>query len=530
MIKKIDPFYLIIILISGLLYLPFLGSVHLFDWDEINFAECAREMIRSGNYLQLQIDFHPFFEKPPLFIWMQVLSMKSFGVNEFAARLPDALCGITTLCTLYFLGKREFNSQLAKRWVLAYAGSLLPQFYFKSGIIDPWFNLCIFLSLYQYFIFYKNKMKHIAGWRALFLSGLFLGLAVLTKGPIAAILFFILWLISLAIFRHSKKIFSREWFVFAVTLCAISGSWFFVIWNNTGSEFIHQFLNYQWRLLTTGEAGHGQPWWYHLPVILFGCFPASAFLFLKSKNISESDSQKIWKQMMWVLFFIVLILFSIVKTKIVHYTSLCYFPLSFLAAYFLSHSENYLSQVKLMKVVALMTGLILSVALLLIPFIASHPQSISSMIKNEYVLGCLNAGVEWKWFTFLPAIVLLSGISIAFIFFHSLKKMFLTLFVSSILCVQLIQILIIPLVEKQTQGAAIEFYEQVKKNNETVDAYRFKSYAYLFYTDKPQANKTSEWEKYLVMRADLNYETEIWAQYGRIGVKNGFIFLQKKEK
>ena len=49
-----------IVVIASLLFIPFLGGVHLFDWDEINFAECAREMIVSHNYLNVQIDFKPF--------------------------------------------------------------------------------------------------------------------------------------------------------------------------------------------------------------------------------------------------------------------------------------------------------------------------------------------------------------------------------------------------------------------------------------------------------------------------------------
>ena len=73
------------------LFFPFLGQSHLFDWDEINFAEAAREMIVTGDYLRVQINFQMFWEKPPFFIWLQVLSMKSFGINEFAARFPNAL-------------------------------------------------------------------------------------------------------------------------------------------------------------------------------------------------------------------------------------------------------------------------------------------------------------------------------------------------------------------------------------------------------------------------------------------------------
>ena len=96
---------LLIILFSSFFFIPFLGNVHLFDWDEINFAECAREMIVSNDYLNVQINFQPFWEKPPLFIWMQVLSMKVFGINEFAARFPNAICGIVSLLVIYRIGK-----------------------------------------------------------------------------------------------------------------------------------------------------------------------------------------------------------------------------------------------------------------------------------------------------------------------------------------------------------------------------------------------------------------------------------------
>ena len=74
---------LIIGVLAGLLFIPFLGNVHLFDWDEINFAECAREMYINKDYGRVYINFMPFWEKPPLFFWLQVVSMHIFGVNDF---------------------------------------------------------------------------------------------------------------------------------------------------------------------------------------------------------------------------------------------------------------------------------------------------------------------------------------------------------------------------------------------------------------------------------------------------------------
>src|SRR5688572_19043552 len=110
MMKKIDyliPFLLIMIL-GSVLFIPFLGKVHLFDWDEINFAESAREMLLTKDYFRVQINFKPFWEKPPLFIWLQVLSMKLFGITEFAARFPNAIVGIITLMSIYFIGTKNY--------------------------------------------------------------------------------------------------------------------------------------------------------------------------------------------------------------------------------------------------------------------------------------------------------------------------------------------------------------------------------------------------------------------------------------
>jgi len=80
-------------LFSFIFYFSFLGRVHLFDWDEINFAESAREMLVTGNFTQVQINYQPFWEKPPLFFWLQALSMQIFGVNEWRLVFPMPFLG-----------------------------------------------------------------------------------------------------------------------------------------------------------------------------------------------------------------------------------------------------------------------------------------------------------------------------------------------------------------------------------------------------------------------------------------------------
>jgi 4-amino-4-deoxy-L-arabinose transferase-like glycosyltransferase len=150
--------YILITALGAVFFIPFIGSSHLFDWDEINFAESAREMILTGNYATVQINYMPFWEKPPLFFWMQVLAMKAFNVfdpnsgfaPEFGARFPNAIIGIITLLVFYRIGRKLYNEKFGVLWALGYLGSFTPHLYFKSGIIDPTFNLFIFLGVWYF--------------------------------------------------------------------------------------------------------------------------------------------------------------------------------------------------------------------------------------------------------------------------------------------------------------------------------------------------------------------------------------------
>ncbi|HEY1038155.1 MAG TPA: glycosyltransferase family 39 protein, partial [Bacteroidia bacterium] len=322
---------ILIALFGALLFIPFLGSVHLFDWDEINFAECAREMIVTDNYSQVQINFQPFWEKPPLFIWMQVLSMKLFGVNEFAARFPNAICGIVTLLVIYNIGRKLFSDKFGMIWVLVYAGSFLTFFYFKTGIIDPWFNLFIFLGIYYAILHTNNPVGKNGLWSAI-LSGAFIGLSVLTKGPVGLLIFGLTAGIF-ALLKRFKEISSFRFLIaFLLSFIVFGFGWFVIEIINGHADLVKEFIVYQARLFNTKDAGHGGFLLYHFVVLLIGCFPASLF-FMQSHKRTESDTpyQKHFKKWMIILFWVVLILFTIVKTKIVHYSSMCWYPLTFLS-------------------------------------------------------------------------------------------------------------------------------------------------------------------------------------------------------
>ncbi len=538
---------ILILIISVLLFIPFLGQVHLFDWDEINFAESAREMLLTKDYLNVQINFQPFWEKPPLFIWLQAISMKIFGVNEFAARFPNAVCGIITLQVLFRIGKRVLNQQFAFIWVLSFAGSLLPFFYFKSGIIDPWFNLFIFLGIYflfNYLEFDLRKKINIS------LSALFIGLAILTKGPVALLIFGLTCFIYLIIkgFRFNVKI--SEVFLFLIILVFVGGFWFILQILNGNFNIIHDFIIYQIRLFKTKDAGHGGFLFYHFVILIVGVFPASIFA-MKSfkKGYFEESIQNNFKQLMAILFWTVIILFTIVKTKIVHYSSMCYFPLTFLAASVLYKIIHYKEKFNNWLVIGVTgIGIIYVLFISLLSFIEKNKQYLidKGIFSDPFAIANLMADAGYTGYEYLIGIVLFVAI-LLFIFFkisQNYKASIISLFVGCLLFIELAVVFITPKIENYTQLAAIEFYKSLKDKDCYVSTLKFKSYAQYFYTEKKKPdNKKSyntQWllkgdidkDVYFVIRNNkmhtfLNKHDDIELLYEKNGY--GFLFRKKKE-
>ena len=483
MMKHIFRSEFTVALVAAILFIPLLGNVHLFDWDEINFAESAREMIASGNYFSVQINFNRFTEKPPLFFWMQVVSMKLFGINEFSARFPNAICGIITLVVLFRIGKQIFNEYFARIWVMVYLGTFVTFLYFKSGIIDPWFNLFIFLAIYHFYslttMLQVNRMKHLV------LTGVFLGLAVLTKGPVAILIALLTYVVVVVLNRFRFFINGKEFIAIFVTTLLVCFAWFGVDLIQNGPSFLIEFLQRQIAIFSTNDADHGEPFFYHWWVLLLGCFPASIF-FMKGMFIQmERNEQKMFKQWMGILFWVTLLLFSIVKTKIVHYSSLCWFPLTAIASFYLY--EIFTGKVRRMHIVfKLLIGIIgflLSLILIAIPFALVNKAVWIHLLEDPFAKANLQANVHWYWWDGIGGGVLLLGV---LFYLFSKKNQLKTslLFVSVTVCCLYTSVMIVPKIEAISQRANIEFFEKRQGEDCYVETVGYRSYAQYFYSKK----------------------------------------------
>jgi len=95
--------FLFLILISSCFIFAAAGKLPLIDWDEATYASIARDTLRTGNWFVLTHFGVPWFEKPPLYIWITMGSIMAFGTSEFALRLPSAVLSIIAVLLLYLL-------------------------------------------------------------------------------------------------------------------------------------------------------------------------------------------------------------------------------------------------------------------------------------------------------------------------------------------------------------------------------------------------------------------------------------------
>jgi 4-amino-4-deoxy-L-arabinose transferase-like glycosyltransferase len=541
---------ILIAIIAAVFFIPFLGRVHLFDWDEVNFAECSREMIKMDDYSRVYINFKPFWEKPPMFFWMQSSAMKIFGVTEFAARFPNAICGIITLLVVFFCGSKIYDKKFGILWALAFGGSLFPNMYFKSGIIDPWFNLFTFLSLYNFILYHwvRNGFDK-AGLKKrpiyyVFWSGIFMGLAILTKGQVSLMIF----LLALGVYfiYNRFRIYFSWWhaILYLIIAAAVTATWYGYETIKNGPWFVTEFLKYQYRLFTTHDAGQKGFLGYHYIVLLIGCFPASLLAipsFFKSAYTGRFD--KDFKKWMQIFFWVITVLFTIVQSRIIHYSSMAWFPVTFLAAYSIYKWDlKQMTYKKYVGVLIAIIGGIISLFNLSLPYVAMNLKRLAPYVKDKFVNAMMQAEVHWSGLEGIVGLLMIVSIIIGIksLAKGKFKKAAWALFGGTAIVIFLATAIIVPKVERYTQGAAIDFFIQRQGEDCYVNTLGYFSYAQLFYVKKEKPVNPKSYDEqwlltgdidkpaYFVSKVDRIDKYKQYTQLKELYRKNGFIFLKRE--
>jgi len=504
------------------------GNVHLFDWDEINFAECAREMCVTGNFFYPQIGFQPFYEKPPLFLWLQSLCMAMLGISEAAARFPDVVAGIITWILLYRRSKRMGYASESLGWPVLYMAGFLPVMYFKSGIIDPWFNLFIFLALLKGYDFNKEAKP-----LQLFLSAVFLSLAVMTKGPVA----WLLAIVPLSIFWFlQKKSFLqvvRNTGLLLLISLIIPGFYFIILFISGNREFLPEFIKYQIRLFSTEDSGHGGPFWFHLPVLLLGCFPASFFairalFFMKEQRDNKDSSFSIL--MLLALCWTILI-FSVVRTKIVHYSSFSYYPMSWLAfqGWLSLKDKHFFSKIE--KFFWILLNMLIFIVLISALLLSKVIHGLKNYIPDEFILQNMQFLGEDSMIFLTTGIsfVLLLFVILVIDFRHK-RITFFSLMLYPVIFF-LVMIFTIPRIEILSQRGYIELVKSFSDEKFYLETIDFKSYAYYFYGKRMPVHYSPENIKQVNdmqgTYASFSHRYATWLLSGKSG-KSAILFYKGK--
>lgn len=314
--------------------LPFLGS------DEPRYARIGEEMAVSGDFVTPTLERRPWMEKPPLLFWVEALSFRVLSPSELSARLPVAIFGLLGALAAAFFARFLEGERAGLITFLALLTNFLYVVYSRAASTDLLFATTLSVSLMCGFLASWTPGRI---WPAA--SGLFLGLAVLAKGPVALVLFGGVFLVHFGIAQ--KKYWNRFQVLLGTGVFLLTAvPWFVLVWIENGHNFFMTFwVNHHLARFVTDLHHHRQPIWFYVPVLLVGLFPWSCFLgsavvrtWRERRELRKPRNQGVL--FLWIWACIPLIFFSLSSSKLPGYILPAVPPLVLLAAL---EWERYLS-------------------------------------------------------------------------------------------------------------------------------------------------------------------------------------------
>ena len=180
----------LVVVVVLVVRLATLGAYPLTDPTESRYAEIARKMLETGNWLTPQFDYGvPFWGKPPLSTWLSAASMSALGVGAFAARLPSFLLALACAVPIAVHAKLR-GGRDPVLWTLALFATTVLVFISAGAVMtDPALALGTTMSMTGFWVAVRGPDRHRMAAASAFFAGLAIGL--LAKGPIAIVLTFL---------------------------------------------------------------------------------------------------------------------------------------------------------------------------------------------------------------------------------------------------------------------------------------------------------------------------------------------------
>jgi 4-amino-4-deoxy-L-arabinose transferase-like glycosyltransferase len=289
-------------LIGWLAFFWNLGNTGLVDETEPLFAEAARQMLITGDWITPYFNEVPRFDKPPLIYWLMVIAYRIVGVNEWGVRLPSAIAAffLTVFCfyiLLFYVKNIKINPQNSPSLIqpkilfhpLPWTGAALIAFnpetitWARIGVSDMLLNACMGSALFAFFRGYAEPQsiqshQRISPWYLAFY--IFLALAVLTKGPIGCLLpLLIIGSFTIYLGNTQKVLQEIHPFLGSIIFLIIVLPWYILVTSKHGFTYLNAFFGYHnFQRFTQVVNHHAAPWYFYFVVVIIGFFPWSIYL------------------------------------------------------------------------------------------------------------------------------------------------------------------------------------------------------------------------------------------------------------
>ncbi len=283
---------LLLLIALGTLFFR-LGSLPLSGADEPRYARIAEEMYEQGNWITPTLEGRPWLEKPPLYYWITIPLYTLLGSSETTARIAPALFALMSALAILWLGSLLWSRLAGLLGSLILLTSLGFVGFARSASTDMPLTGCFTAAMA---ILTAAAVKaNFSTWKVL-CSYIFIGLAILAKGPVAVVLAVGIGLLFWCLDERGVSL--RLWRVVPglVLAAAISLPWFLLAFQQNGFAFISTFfINHNIARYLTNIHHHSQPFYYYLPVLLALFFPWSGWVVLLFPRSLVEEFRR-WRQ------------------------------------------------------------------------------------------------------------------------------------------------------------------------------------------------------------------------------------------
>ena len=398
-------------LLAAILYLPGLGRPALWEPDEGRYAEIAREMFVSGDYVTPRDDFELYFEKPPLVYWADAASIGIFGVNEFAVRLPAALFSVGQVVVTAALAEEMFGATAGFFAALVLALSPLFFGFARFATLDPALAFFLTAALGAFYLAPRDEsFSRPSARRWMLIAAAMLALGTLAKGPVSLLLGGAIPLIWLAFERRLSEIRAMPLAPCLLIYALIVVPWFVLIESrNPGFLsffFVHEHLQ---RYVTSSEHGWGP--WFFVPIVIGGAWPWIFFLPLGWSAMrtrdpsSDSAARRSAASFLAIWFVVIFVFFSIPRSKLGSYILPAMPPLAIVAGYGLARLSTLdLSRRRRLLAVVAIASVVLAAGLLVFFEFALAPVNHALGLDGVLIALALASGpIAMYWLPREPA-------------------------------------------------------------------------------------------------------------------------------